>query len=163
ARAGGWPPYWEQLPGRYLVAGFERSVDAQSVAAAQWSRTGLAEDTRVAADTNGINLLSTYGRHDTVGASLYEGPVWGLRDQPRRFGRGGIDMPGTRSETGTGCTGINVDRAQDRGNRCAVRSASTVHSRATNAVPHDHHPRTANRWTRSVRKRKKPGPGVKDS
>jgi len=81
ARAGGWPPYWEQLPGRYLVAGFERSVDAQSVAAAQWSRTGLAEDTRVAADTNGINLLSTYGRHDTVGASLYEDPVWGLRDQ----------------------------------------------------------------------------------
>ena len=33
------------------------------------------------ADTNGINLLSTYGRHDTVGASLYEDPVWGLRDQ----------------------------------------------------------------------------------
>jgi hypothetical protein len=81
ARAGGWPPYWEQLPGRYLVSGFERSVDAQGVAAARWSRTGLDDGTRVAAGTTGITLLSTYGRHDTVGASLYEDPVWGLRDQ----------------------------------------------------------------------------------
>ncbi len=81
ARAGGWPPYWEQVPGRYLVAGFERSVDGQSVTAARWTRTALGARSRIAADTNGINLVSTYGRHEAVGAPLYEDPAWSLSDQ----------------------------------------------------------------------------------
>jgi hypothetical protein len=83
ARAGGWPPYWEQLPGAYLVSGFERSVDDQSVAAAQWTRTALGERHRIAADSTGVVLASTYGRQQALGeaADLYYDPVWGLRDQ----------------------------------------------------------------------------------
>ena len=35
--ASGWPPAWDRLPGPYLAAGFERSVDPQGIAAAEWA------------------------------------------------------------------------------------------------------------------------------
>ncbi|GII23956.1 hypothetical protein Pme01_35530 [Planosporangium mesophilum] len=83
ARAGGWPPYWEHLPGKYLVSGFERSVVGENVTAAWWTGEALGWRNRFAADLSGATLVSTYGRQDPVGeaADLYYDPVWGLRDQ----------------------------------------------------------------------------------
>lgn len=83
ARLGGWPPTWGLLPGPYLVAGFERAVDAPGVSAAEWFRSSLGERNRVAADITGVTLTSTYGRQEPVreAADLYYDPVWGLRDQ----------------------------------------------------------------------------------
>jgi cytochrome b len=81
ARAGGWPPVYAILPGPYLAAGFERSVDANGMAAAQW----LAKNpgNRIAGDITGIALASTYGRQDPVreGAQLFIGPQWSLDDE----------------------------------------------------------------------------------
>ncbi|MGC9668704.1 hypothetical protein ACNTMW_19375 [Planosporangium sp. 12N6] len=83
ARAGGWPAYWGQLPGPYLVSGFERSVDGENVTAAWWTGEALGWHNRFATDLTGLTLVSTYGRQDPVGeaAQLYYDPVWGLRDQ----------------------------------------------------------------------------------
>lgn len=81
ARAGGWPPVYGLLPGPYLAAGFERSVDDSGVAAAEW----LAQDPghRLGGDITGVALGSTYGRQDPVreAAPLYEGPVWTPQDR----------------------------------------------------------------------------------
>jgi hypothetical protein len=81
ARAGGWPPVYGLLPGPYLAAGFERSVDDSGVAAARW----LARDPghRLAGDITANALASTYGRQDPVreAADLFIGPVWTAQDQ----------------------------------------------------------------------------------
>ncbi len=81
ARAGGWPPVWGLLPGPYLVAGFERSVDPAGVAAARWLAQSPGH--RVAGDITGVSLASTYGRQDPVreGAELYTDVQWGLGDE----------------------------------------------------------------------------------
>jgi hypothetical protein len=83
ARVGGWPPAWEQLPGRYLVSGYERGVDPLGLAAANWTGSALGAGNRVAADLNGYTLVSTYGGQDPVGeaAALYEDAEWGLSDE----------------------------------------------------------------------------------
>jgi hypothetical protein len=83
ARAGGWPPYWEELPGRYLVSGFERSIDQEGVAGAVWAGDWLGPDHRVAADLTGATLVSTYGRQDPVGeaSQLYYDGTWNLDDE----------------------------------------------------------------------------------
>jgi len=83
ARVGGWPPYWEQLPGPYLVSGYERSVDDQGVDAALWTYDWLGPRNRVAADLTGVNLVSTYGAQDPVAEAyqLYYDPTWGLDDE----------------------------------------------------------------------------------
>jgi hypothetical protein len=83
ARVGGWPPYWEQLPGGYLVSGFERSVDQEGVAAAVWTGDWLGPDHRVAADLTGATLVSTYGKQDPVGeaSQLYYDDTWNLDDE----------------------------------------------------------------------------------
>jgi hypothetical protein len=71
--AGGWPPAWERLPGGFQVAGFERSVEPQGVATAQWARQVLGHDNRFAADLTNYTLLGTYGEQDVIrqGATLY--------------------------------------------------------------------------------------------
>jgi hypothetical protein len=83
ARVGGWPPAWAQLPGTYLVSGYERGVDPLGVAAATWTRENLGTGNRVAADLNGYTLVSTYGGQDPVGeaAALYDDEAWGLSDE----------------------------------------------------------------------------------
>jgi hypothetical protein len=83
ARVGGWPPYWEQLPGPYLVSGFERSVDREGVDAALWTQDWLGPRNRVAADLTGVNLVSTYGAQDPVAEAyqLYYDRTWGLDDE----------------------------------------------------------------------------------
>ncbi len=83
ARVGGWPPTWEMLPGPYLAAGFERSVDAHGIAATDWTRTTLGPDNRVGGDITTIFLASTYGRQDPVRevAPLFYSERWGLADE----------------------------------------------------------------------------------
>ncbi len=56
----GWPPY-DRLPGPYLTAADQRSVEPQGVEAADWARAHLGPSNRVAADdTNGL-LMASYG------------------------------------------------------------------------------------------------------
>ncbi|GIH13861.1 hypothetical protein [Rugosimonospora africana] len=83
SRVGGWPPYWEQLPGPYLVSGYERSVDQQGVAGAVWTYDWLGPDHRVAADITGATLVSTYGEQNPVGeaSKLYYDGTWNLDDE----------------------------------------------------------------------------------
>jgi hypothetical protein len=78
ARVGGWPPLWALLPGPYLVSGYERSIDPDGVAAARWMAQALPHGQRVAADSTGWNLVSTYGRQDPVGeaSALYYATTW---------------------------------------------------------------------------------------
>ncbi|MEV4704241.1 hypothetical protein [Actinoplanes sp. NPDC049316] len=84
ARAGGWPPLGSILPGPYLAGGFERSVDAYGVDAADWERRALGPGNRVGGDVTSVSLASTYGRQDPVRevGPLYYADEWGL-DQDR--------------------------------------------------------------------------------
>jgi hypothetical protein len=82
ARAGGWPPVGSLLPGPYLAGGFERSVDAYGVDAANWERTVLGPDNRVGGDVTSVALASTYGRQDPVRevAPLFYATSWSLAE-----------------------------------------------------------------------------------
>ncbi|GAA2582937.1 hypothetical protein GCM10010435_70870 [Winogradskya consettensis] len=82
ARAGGWPPIGSILPGPYLAGGFERSVDAYGVDAADWERDSLGHDNRVGGDVTSVSLASTYGRQDPVRevGPLYYADEWGLTE-----------------------------------------------------------------------------------
>ena len=62
AVAGGWPPWWERLPGPYLVAGFERSVDAEALAVAGLGTARLGPNQRFGADAGNAPIIGTYGR-----------------------------------------------------------------------------------------------------
>ena len=80
ARAGGWPPIGSVLPGPYLAGGFERSVDAYGVSAANWERATLGPLNRVGGDVTSNSLASTYGRQDPVRevGPLFYATEWGL-------------------------------------------------------------------------------------
>lgn len=56
-----WPPFWEWLPGPHQVAGVERSVGPQEIAAAEWMQDYLGPGNRVASDMGFAPVLSTYG------------------------------------------------------------------------------------------------------
>ncbi|MEV6600932.1 hypothetical protein AB0M36_29405 [Actinoplanes sp. NPDC051346] len=83
ARAGGWPPLQSILPGPYLAGGFERSVDAYGVDAADWQRRTLGRGNRVGGDVTSVSLASTYGRQDPVRevGPLYYADEWGLAQE----------------------------------------------------------------------------------
>ncbi|MBO3738881.1 hypothetical protein [Actinoplanes flavus] len=66
ARTGGWPPVSALLPGPYLAAAYERSVDAFGVDAARWQERTLPREARVGGDITAVALSSTYGRIDPV-------------------------------------------------------------------------------------------------
>ncbi|GIE31237.1 hypothetical protein Ait01nite_042820 [Actinoplanes italicus] len=66
ARTGGWPPVSALLPGPYMPASYERSVDAFGVAAAHWQEANLPRTARVGGDITAVALSSTYGRIDPV-------------------------------------------------------------------------------------------------
>jgi hypothetical protein len=82
ARAGGWPPIGSLLPGPYLAGGFERSVDAYGVDAANWERVTLGPGNRVGGDLTAVSLASTYGRQNPVRevGRLYYDSGWSLTD-----------------------------------------------------------------------------------
>jgi hypothetical protein len=73
--ASGWPPVWDRLPGPYLVSGFERSVDPEGVAAAEWALGALGPGHRWAEDLTANSLLAAIGDQDTVraGGVLFDG------------------------------------------------------------------------------------------
>ena len=83
--ANGWPPYWERLPGPYLVAGSERSVNPQEIAGARWALAVLGPGNRFAADSGSYPLLGSYGDQNPLlsVAYLYESPVYTLPDALR--------------------------------------------------------------------------------
>jgi hypothetical protein len=64
----GWPPFWERIPGRYHVAGFESAVEPESLTAAAWTLRHLGPHNRIAADTSNGALLGTLGGQDPVGS-----------------------------------------------------------------------------------------------
>lgn len=74
----GWPP-WARLPGPYLVSADSRSVEPESIAAAEWAGLHLEAEGRIAADRINTLLLANYGhlwpvthQHDR----LYISPVY---------------------------------------------------------------------------------------
>ena len=83
ARAAGWPPPTQLLPGPYLAAGFERSVDAYGVDAAEWQYSALGPGNRVGGDIVAVSLASTYGRQDPVRevGTLFYDDIWSNADQ----------------------------------------------------------------------------------
>jgi hypothetical protein len=74
----GWPPYWERLPGNYVVDGFESGITPEGIAAANWARDNLGPGNRIAADFTNYLLLGSYGDQNPVGTldTLYCDPVW---------------------------------------------------------------------------------------
>ncbi|MEV6305255.1 hypothetical protein AB0M02_37985 [Actinoplanes sp. NPDC051861] len=78
ARTGGWPPVDALLPGPYLPAAYERSVDAYGVNAAGWQAGTLPHGSRVGGDITAVALSSTYGRMDPVRevGELYYAERW---------------------------------------------------------------------------------------
>ncbi|GAA4937451.1 hypothetical protein [Actinoplanes utahensis] len=79
ARTGGWPPVSALLPGPYIPAAYERSVDAYGVDAARWQDRHLPRESRVGGDITAVALSSTYGRIDPVRevGDLYWATSWG--------------------------------------------------------------------------------------
>ncbi len=78
----GWPPWWERLPGRYVVDGFESGVNAESLAAAGWAAATLPPGQRFAADYTNYILLGTLGGQNPVNGltALFCGRSWTLAD-----------------------------------------------------------------------------------
>lgn len=76
--ANGFPPYWERLPGPHQVAGFDRSVGPQEIAAARWALSALGPGNRFAADYGNTPIIGTYGDQNpllNVGF-LYTSPLY---------------------------------------------------------------------------------------
>ena len=83
ARAGGWPPWWERLPGPYRVGAFERSGGPAGIMAARWTGAWLGRGHRISADATGWILLASYSYQSPIAgqaAPAYYGPEFGLRD-----------------------------------------------------------------------------------
>ena len=59
-------PDWQRVPGPYLAGAEQRSVDAETVAVAQWAGTYLPKDSRVAADTVFSRVLPNFGPITTI-------------------------------------------------------------------------------------------------
>jgi len=76
--ANGWPPYWERLPGQHQVAGFERSVGPEEIAAARWTLTALGPGKRFAADIGIYPALIGYGDQNPLQGVgyLYSTPAY---------------------------------------------------------------------------------------
>ena len=74
----GWPP-WARMPGSYLVSSDSRSIEPQSLSAAQWTSQYLDPADRIAADRINTLLLATYGRMRPVTHQydhLYMSPIF---------------------------------------------------------------------------------------
>jgi hypothetical protein len=74
----GWPPYWERLPGPHQVAGSERSVGPDEIAAASWTLAALGPGNRFATDSGSYALLGSYGFQNPLQnvAYLYTSPAY---------------------------------------------------------------------------------------
>jgi hypothetical protein len=78
----GWPPWWERLPGSYVVDGFESGITPESVAAANWAAATLPPGQRTAADYTNNLLFGTLGGQNPVNgmAALFCGGNWTVSD-----------------------------------------------------------------------------------
>ena len=78
----GWPPWWERLPGSYVVDGFESGITSESVAAANWAAAALPPGQRIAADYINNQLFGTIGGQNPVNgvSMLFCGSDWTLAD-----------------------------------------------------------------------------------
>lgn len=54
------------LPGRYVVAADQRSIDPQGIAAAHWALVNLGPDNRIVADRSNSVLMLTFGAQYTL-------------------------------------------------------------------------------------------------
>jgi hypothetical protein len=83
--ANGWPPYWERLPGAYQVAGAERAVEPEVIAAAGWTLAELGPGHRFATDIGSYPVLGSYGDQNPVRdvAYLYTSPRYTQADASR--------------------------------------------------------------------------------
>ena len=83
--ANGWPPYWERLPGAHQVAGSERSVGPEEMAAARWALSALGPGNRFATDIGSYPVLGSYGDQDPVRnvAYLYTSRQFGPAESAR--------------------------------------------------------------------------------
>ncbi len=61
-------PGWARLPGPYLVGADTRSIDAQGIETARWTRGFLGPGNRIVADRTNETLLGTYGDQRPVTA-----------------------------------------------------------------------------------------------
>jgi hypothetical protein len=79
----GWPPFWERLPGPHQVAGFERSVGPEEIAAAQWTLSALGSGNRFAADIGIYPVLAGYGYQNPLQdiGYLYTSPEYTPSDE----------------------------------------------------------------------------------
>ena len=59
-------PDWQRVPGPYLAGAEQRSIDAETVAVAQWAGTYLPADSRVAADSTFNRLLPNFAPVTTI-------------------------------------------------------------------------------------------------
>ncbi len=75
--ANGWPPYWERLPGPYQVAGSERSVEPEEIAAARWTLAALGPGNNFATDIGSYPVLGSYGDQNPLRnvGYLYDSPA----------------------------------------------------------------------------------------
>jgi hypothetical protein len=88
AQVQGWAD-WARLPGPYRVGADMRSIDSESIEAAQWARIHLGPNTRIAADRTNAVLMSSDGEqypvtliYDTVNvAQAILSPQWGKNEQ----------------------------------------------------------------------------------
>ncbi len=76
--SAGWPPYWERLPGGFVVDGFESGITPEGLATTDWVTDTLGSDHRLAADFTNNTLLSGYGDEDVADDvdALYCGARW---------------------------------------------------------------------------------------
>jgi hypothetical protein len=83
--ANGWPPFWERLPGPHQVAGAERSVGPEEIAAAKWALAALGPGNRFAADSGSYPVLGSYGDQNPVRdvGYLYTSPAFTPSDAER--------------------------------------------------------------------------------
>jgi hypothetical protein len=81
----GWPPYWERLPGPHQVAGFERSVGPEEIAAGLWTLEALGPGNRFATDLGNYPALGSYGDQNPLrdAGYLYTSPRYTQQDALR--------------------------------------------------------------------------------
>jgi hypothetical protein len=84
---GGWvigtSPYWNRLPGSYLAFADQRSVQPESVNAAEWAGTYLGPGQRIISDHVNDLLMGTYGGEWPVTTSSDQIVVTPVFTEPR--------------------------------------------------------------------------------
>jgi hypothetical protein len=59
-------PDWQRVPGPYLAGAEQRSIDSETVAAAQWVGTYAPDNSRIAADSTFNRVLPNFGPVTTI-------------------------------------------------------------------------------------------------